>query len=543
MKHQQRVFRRSRDKRAFALLMQQGTGKSRVVIDTAAYLYNLNLIDMLFIVAPRGVAPAWIREQLPTHMPRNIEYSAAQWKADSRRTREDDRRLAHTLGDTDKLRVIVMNTEAMGSTASAIDFAMGTLDSARSALLVVDESHRIKTPTAHTTKRVINLRNHAAYRRILTGTVGDKPFDLWSQFYFLDPEILGIDNFTAFRAEYAELLPDSAGLMRHIAMRIPKKWTGRYIDEITGQPVDGAKDEDGLRRRKEMKPAYMPTIVAKNDDGTPKYRNLDKLSKLIEPHSFRVLKVDCLDLPEKLYNRYYTQLTDKQWAIYKQVRDDLRIEWEDHISTFNRLTAMLRLQQIACGYVGEGDTIINIFDHWSENPRINSLLELISDRPENESSIIWCRFREDIWRVSDALRATYGNDSVVQFYGDVSDAGRIDAVARFQGERQIMDKQGKFVRSEPEPNRARFMVAQPASGGLGQTWTAATLSVQYSNTFSLIDRLQAEDRPHRIGQRNPVQYIDLEAEDTVDGVIITSLIAKKEVADVINNDKDVAWLT
>ena len=91
-------------------------------------------------------------------------------------------------------------------------------------------------------------------------------------------------------------------------------------------------------------------------------------------------------------------------------------------------------------------------------------------------------------------------------------------------------------------DRARFMVAQQQSGGVGQTWTAANLSLYYSNTFSLIDRLQSEDRPHRIGQEHPVQYVDLEAEDTVDSVIINSLIAKKDVADAINDDPKVLWL-
>jgi len=525
----------------FALLMEQGTGKSKVVIDTVAHLWREHRIDSLLIIAPKGVAPGWVRQQLPTHMPEDVPYAAAIWRASMSKTRQGEVKVV--LNAKGALRILVMNVEAFGATAKAIDFAISMLDDAASAMVVVDESHRIKTPQAATTKRIINLRIRSAYRRILTGTVGDKPFDLYSQFGFLDPDIIGVDSFTAFKAEYAELLPDSSGLMRHILRRVPKKWSGKYIDDITGQPADGAWNDDDTKRAKHMEPIYKPTIVATNDDGTPRYRNLDKLQGLIAPHSFRVLKRDCLDLPAKLYSRYYTELTDKQWALYEQVKENMRIEWEeDRITTFNKLTTILRLQQIVCGYVGDGEKLVELFPKWSENPRVVSMLELIGDRPIGEGTIIWCRFVADILRVSEALREAYGAAQVVQFYGGVKDKAREEAVARFQGERQIMDKSGNLLRTEAVMDRARFMVAQQQSGGVGQTWTAANLSLYYSNTFSLIDRLQSEDRPHRIGQEHPVQYVDLEAEDTVDSVIINSLIAKKDVADAINDDPKVLWL-
>lgn len=543
-KHQLTALRISKDRKAFALLMEQGTGKSKVVIDTIAHLWRKHEIDTVLIIAPKGVAPVWTRQQLPTHMPDDVPYVAALWKAGMSKTQMRD--IANKLKQDGVLRVIVMNVEAFGATQSAIDFAIETLDAANSTMIVVDESHRIKTPSAHSTKRIVNLRIRSSYRRILTGTVGDKPFDLYSQFGFLDPDIIGVDSFTAFKSEYAELLPDTSGLMRHIAMRIPKKWSGKYIDEETGEIVEAERNPNsGIRNKKQMVPAYMPTIIATNPDGTPRYRNLEQLQKLIAPHSYRVLKRDCLDLPDKLYSRYYTELGDKQAAIYEQVKEQQRIEWEDErITTFNKLTAILRLQQIVCGYIGDGDELHEIYPKWSENPRILSLLEYIGDRPEKEGTIIWCRFIPDILRVSAGLREAYGEGSVVQFYGKVKDADRLENVARFQGVREIMDKNGNLLRSEPieDKDRARFMVAQPQSGGVGQTWTAANLSFHYSSTFSLIDRLQAEDRPHRFGQHHPVQYTDLEAEDTVDSIIIASLIAKKEVADVINADPDCAWL-
>jgi SNF2 family DNA or RNA helicase len=546
-KHQLRALRLSQDEQVFALLMEQGTGKSWVIVLTAAHLFLARKIDTVIIIAPKGVAPGWVRQQFPEHMPENVPYKCALWKSKSNMTKTGERGIREAMAPGgDWLKVIVMNTEAFGSTEDALDFAIEVLDAAHGALVVVDESSRIKNLN-HTTKRIINLRIRSDFRRILTGTpITQGPFDAFHQFKFLDPAILEVDSFVAFKKEYAELEPETSGLMRHITRRVPKKWSGKYINDDTGQPADGAFNDDGSKRLQHMVPVYLPTIVARNDDGTPRYKNLDKLQQLIAPHSFRVLKRDCLDLPPKLYSRYYTELTPRQQELYEKVKEEQRIQWEDgSLTPLNKLTLVLRLQQIVCGYLGDGAQIVQLFDKWSENPRAVSLLEYIGDRPMDEGAIIWCRFIEDIRQVSEGLREAYGDKSVVQFYGGVNASARIAAVERFQGEKIILDKRtGAVLRQEPIPNaqRARFMVAQQRAGGIGQTWTAANLSFYYSNTFSLEDRLQSEDRPHRIGQKRSVQYTDMEAEGTVDGNIITSLIGKKEVADAVTGDPAIDWL-
>ena len=550
-KHQKKALDVSKDKEVFALLMEQGTGKSKVIIDTIAHLWRAGEIDFVQIIAPKGVAPGWVRQQIPTHMPDDVPYVAALWKTSMSKTRQKE--MEKMLARTDVLRIVVMNTEAFGASEKAIDFSIDALDAAQSAMVVIDESHRIKTPQAKVTKRILmHVRPRCRFRRILTGTVGDKPFDLFSQFGFLDPAIIGVDSFTAFKGEYAEMIPPESGAMRHIAARLmklkkggPLVHTGKYYDEETGALTDQARSADGIKNKPQMLPKFLPQLVATNPDGTPRYRDLDKLQRLVAPHSYRVLKADCLDLPEKLYNRYYTELTDQQWSLYNEVKEEQRIEWEEgRVSVFNKLTVYLRLQQIICGYIPDDDRLVELFKSWGENPRICSTLELIGDRPDGERAIIWCRFREDIRRMAQALKESYGSGSVVEFHGGVSDRDRIENVARFQGVRENMDKKGNFISSEevPEAERARFMIAQQQSGGVGQTWTAANLSLHYSNMFSLIDRLQAEDRPHRIGQKRAVQYIDIEAEDTIDSVIIGSLVAKKEVADVLNGDEGSNWL-
>jgi SNF2 family DNA or RNA helicase len=140
--------------------------------------------------------------------------------------------------------------------------------------------------------------------------------------------------------------------------------------------------------------------------------------------------------------------------------------------------------------------------------------------------IIWARFRAEIVALTNILNSVYGKGSAVAFYGDVKTADKNEAIDLFQ---------------DPE-SKVRFFVAQQHSGGYGLTLTAASYVIYYSNDFSLEARLQSEDRCHRIGQRNPVTYIDLECLGTIDSRIINALREKKKLADTITRDDPSTWL-
>jgi SNF2 family DNA or RNA helicase len=139
-------------------------------------------------------------------------------------------------------------------------------------------------------------------------------------------------------------------------------------------------------------------------------------------------------------------------------------------------------------------------------------------------AIIWARFRKDIQLISEALEEEYPGQTVL-YYGDVSSDDRSKAMKDFQ-----------------EDNKIRFFVGTQAAGGTGLTLTAASTVVYYSNTFSLEDRLQSEDRAHRIGQKNTVTYFDIEAVDTVDKRIIAALRMKKDIANLITKDPLIDWI-
>ena len=450
--HQRKAFYMSRDRETFALLMEQGTGKTKVIIDNAAYLYGAGKINCMVVIAPNGVHRNWIRKEIPEHLPDWCPYESVYYYSGMKK--KDTERFEEVMSTHDKMKVFTFNVEAFVS-KNAVNL-INKIMLANQVLLVVDESSRIKRPGAQRTKVITKLSNLCKYRRIMTGTPVTKgPEDIYSQFKFLDPQILGYDSFYSFKARYC----------------------------IMG----------GFENKQ---------IVA--------YQNVDELTKNIEGHSFRVLKKDCLDLPDKIYQRYPVELSEKQRKLYDQMRKTYIAELEgEQIDAPATITRLLRLQQIVCGWFPTETEVKPIED---KNPRLNALLEILSDI--DSKVIIWARFKADLKAIEHALGSL-----AVAYHGEVSNDARADAVERFQNDPKI-----------------RYFVGQPQSGGIGLTLTAADYAVYYSNSFDLETRLQSEDRCHRIGTKNNVTYIDLEAPKTVDTKIIKALRSKKNLADVITKD-------
>lgn len=487
--HQLKALELSKDAGYFALTMEQGTGKSKVIIDTAAHLYGTGKINCLVVIAPNGVHRNWVVNELPAHMPDYIECNQAVWVASPKK--KEQLALEDLFKVDGKLKVMVMNIEAL-----ATERGRGYLERilrSMQVLLVIDESSRIKTPSAVRTKALLKLGKLAAFRRICTGTpVTQSPFDVFAQYSFLHKDILQTESYCVFRASYAEMLPADNGLMRHITKRTGGKFT--------------------------------PQVVATDKLGRPQYKNLERLSRLVAPYTFRVLKKDCLDLPDKVYQRRYFDITPEQRRVYNDVKENLRIELaDDNVMTMSKLTAVLRLQQITSGIIPtfEGDS--DFFDNPLDNPRIQSFLEALEE--VDGKVIVWCRFIREIQGVAAVISEKWGSYSVVTYFGETTQENRVAAVKRFQ-----------------EDSTCRFFVGQPHTAGVGLTLTAATTVVYYSNDFSLETRLQSEDRAHRIGQKTNVTYIDLEATDTVDRRIVTALREKKDVAVAITRDPKEEWL-
>lgn len=487
MTQQVEALRRSEGREAYGYFMEQGTGKSWTTLADAERAYSNGMIDALFILAPKGVHTNWIRREIPTHL--SAPVIARAW------TKVGGQKAKRALEDLFKpraeheqvpFRVLAMNFDAL-NTKDGFDMAQRFLQSTR-PMIAVDESSRIKNPTAARTKKLMELRKHSVMRRILSGTpVTNSPPDIFSQMEFLEPGLLGTSSYRAFVAEYSELLDASSPMFRKMVENNPRV----------------AKAQ----------------IVAKDDAGRPKYRNLDKLRAKLAPHSFRVLKRDCLDLPEKIYTTHYFELEPKQRQAYDLMQTEHRIEIiPGEAVPVHKLAAIVKLQQIASGYVvpppGTSVDFAPVFIE-EGNPRLEAFTEVMEDI--EGSVIVWAKFTPEIDAICKRLREM--NVSFVRYDGSVKTADRERAVDEFQA------------------GEKRVFVGQPGAGGIGLTLTRAETTVYYSNDYNLETRQQSEDRNHRIGTKNNVRYIDIVAADTIDEEIAAVLQSKASTASEILGDK------
>ena len=484
--HQRAAFEASRDLDEYALYMEQRTGKSKVLIDTCAWQYSRGKIDGLLLVAPNGVDEDWVDKHFPEHWP---QWAGApllvHWEG---KLRKKDEAALYDPARATAFHVLAMNIEAFSSSPKAREAAARFLRQCR-CMMAIDEASMIKDPNSNRTKHLIRLGRLAVSRRILTGTpTTQSPLDVFAQFKFLNPNLLGFQSYYAFKARYADLLPENHGLVRRI---------------------------QGARR-------FAPQIVAKDATGRAKYKNLDELQALLDPHCFRITRAECGDMPPKVYATRSVPLTDNQQHYYNRVLDEIAIEMEHGTLTIqNQLTRLLRLQQITGGFMPAGGIALPLP---LANDRIDVLLKEVEQI--HGKVIVWARFRAELAAIARALREAYGARSVVEYHGGVDGHERQIARTDFQ-----------------EIDAVRFFVAQQASGGYGLKLTAADHVIYYSNDFSLEHRLQSEDRPIALDRPHGVSYLDLQAPGTVDEKIVAALRGKKEIADALLDSGGLtAWI-
>ena len=470
--HQQEAFDKSAERHAYALFMEMGTGKTKVAIDTLGALYEAGKVEAALIVAPKGVYGNWVNKEIPQHLPDRIDRKVVLWQPNLTQKFKAELRDVAIKKDSRKLRIFVMNTEAL-STKKGKDTAMRFLELNPDNFVVIDESTSIKNRNAQRTKNIIGLGKKAKYRRILTGSpITKNPMDLYAQCAFLGTKILGFDSFYAFQGRYAVVQQ--------------RKFGARSFQQVTG------------------------------------YRNLEELNGKLEQFSHRVLKEDCLDLPDKIYTQREVELTKEQKDAYAQMKQfALAMLAKGELSTTQSvLTQIMRLQEICCGHLRTDDGEIQPV----ASNRMNEMLEAIGEMMGKV--IIWASYVYDIQAIEQKLKDTYGPRSVVTFYGATPAEERDAIVADFQ---------------DPE-SEVRFFVANPRTGGYGLTLTAATNVLYYNNSYDLEIRLQSEDRAHRIGQEHHVLYVDLVSPGTVDQKIIQALKGKINLAQQVLGEEARSWL-
>ena len=465
--HQMTALEKSWNKETYAYFMEMGTGKTKVLIDNLAMLYDKGKVNGALIIAPKGVVGTWYNNELPTHLPDHIENVTVLWQASI--TKKQQESLNSLFAEGEGLHIIIMNVEAF-STEKGKAFADKFM-SCHNTLMAIDESTTIKTPSAKRTKNILNLSREAKYRRIMTGSpVTKNPLDLYSQCEFLSPWLLNFQSFYSFRNRYAQ--------MKTLHMH------GRQIQIVNG------------------------------------FKNLGELSDKLKEFSYRVLKEDCLDLPDKIFIKREITLTPEQRKLYEQMKKEaIAVLNGKQVTTVNALTQLMRLHQITCGHFTADDGSLQVL----KNNRVTELMDILEET--EGKAIIWAHYQHDIKNIIKEVEKVHGPGSIVDYYGLTPKDIRQPNIKRFQ-----------------EDPKCRFFVGTPATGGYGITLTAANTVIYYSNGYDLEKRLQSEDRAHRIGQTKSVTYVDLMADDTVDEKIVKALRKKINIASEVLGEELRSWI-
>jgi SNF2 family DNA or RNA helicase len=459
-KHQRQSLIEGAKPYNFAYFMEMGTGKTKVAIDNAAYLYQAQKIDYVFVIAPNSVYQNW-KKEIDIHCPE--ETNIYVWKVSKDKIFKMD---------PNKLTFVLMNVEAL-SHASGKKWLESKLQKhGMRSMIILDESTSIKNLKASRTKAIIKIGQLARFKRILTGSpITKSPLDLFSQCAFLDKKLLGYENFTVFKSKYAVMYSIERG---GYSIQIPKY-----------------------------------------------YVNLEELEFKLKNFSYRVRKKDCLDLPEKMYVQRYVDMPEEQRQAYDRLKiTAMTIMQDEEVSYNNKLTELLKLQQVTNGFVKTDEG--NIVD-FKTNAKLKELMSIIEET--QDKCIIWANYVHNIESIKSKLAETYGTDSVVSIYGKDSVEDRNQAVENFQNKDEY-----------------RFLVGNPTVGGYGLTLTAAKYVIYFSNSYNLEVRQQSEDRAHRIGQKSQVTYIDIICRDTIDQMVLHNLENKIELCAKTLGEQVQKWL-
>ena len=301
-KHQKTSLDAARDKLSFGFFMEMGTGKSKVLIDNLGQLFLEGKVNFALIIAPKGVYRNWIAKEIPQHMSDDVPHRVIRWVSVGNKKQQAE--VQSVKKPFSGLTIFVMNVEAFSTPKGQTAGKWLSDHLGKHGMIAIDESTTIKNSKAKRTKALIKISKGFKYKRLLTGSpITKSPMDIYAQAEFLGPGLLGYDSFYAFQGRYAVLQRRTMG--------------SHAFQQVLG------------------------------------YKNLDELTEKIDRFSYRVLKKDCLDLPDKTYTVRHVTLTAEQVKMYNDIQRQaiLLLDNGELVSAPAVITQLLRLQQIMSGHL------------------------------------------------------------------------------------------------------------------------------------------------------------------------------------------------
>lgn len=455
MAHQKVAVNFSLNKRNAALLMEMGTGKTKVLVDWLYAMAAHGWCDRAVLLCPKAL----MRNEVAEFEKHGSWGSTVAYAIQGSGLLKAKTIKYHTdMVAQGGFRCLVVNYEAL--LADEVCDALLAFLKAGLGAAICDESTKIKNHAAERSKAACVLGKAARFRMIMTGSpIAERPTDIYGQYLFLEPRVFG-ESWAAFRAKFC----------------LMGGWEGKE--------VIGYKEKDEFRRR-------------------------------LWSHAIRFIKAECLDLPPKVYERREFEMPMVMRSAHSSMAKEMFLEVsEKEFTAPIVLTKFLRLQEITSGYIKQGDVIEQLA---CSNPKLELLGDVL-DESSDPKIVVWCREREEI-RLVAAYLAKRGDCAVWELHGGTPD--------QHAAQQAFIDyKPEMFVSPDAGHRHRGVLICQEQTGGLGFTWTVATLAVYFSNSFSLMDRQQSEDRMHRKGQTGTCTYVDLVAKDSIDEYVIAKLVKK-----------------
>lgn len=511
-KHQEIALERYRKASAIPLFFDPGTGKTLTSLLIAEAKYNAGEIDALLVIAPNGVHKQWAVEEIPKWL--SDVNTTVQWRK--------NKKLFFVEG---ALNIACTNIEQFSTKTKYLDYVEWV--NSHKAMIILDEATRIKNPKAIRTQRLLYEFNHVVRRgktilssepktvarAILTGTpVTNGPFDVWSMFEFLQPGYFGI-NWYGFQNKY--------GMFHAIQVN------GRVIRILINEDAwDQIKACDSFEKANALYGVNLSTydMIQQQDSYQGPFKNVEQLrDKMLEIAMFVKIE-DCIDMPDRVYNRKLLDMSLEQARVYNELETYFIATYKDEkVEAKSKLTAYIRLQQIASGFVSSEqvpeeeieDPPPNKIVWFDDLPKIDQLLvdceEVVgsTDNPTGQVIVV-CHFSAEAEKIFDSLQAAGYHCCLQTGWKKV---GSIDGF-----------KQGKYS----------IMVANIRVISMGfNLQELCHHMIFYSNTFSLEDRIQVEARIYRAGQKQKCIYMDYVMKDTIDMKVYAALKQKKQLADYI----------
>lgn len=352
-------------------------------------------------------------------------------------------------------------------------------------MIILDEAHRVGSPRSRQTKAIIDKFENIKRKYIITGSLNaNNAVSFYMPFRFMGPDTVPYADFYGFRREYL-------------------------------RPVD-----DDLR-------IWIPRGGTKN-----------LIKKIIGDMSVMFTKEECLDLPPIIRSVIKCKMKGSQEKLYKDLKKDLVAEigplnnmcnscnmrsncdmsCDEEVVAKNVLVLAQKLRQIASGFYMNTRTFINEDESevvkkniitLEENPKLSLLIKTLQNIPEDKKVIIWTNYNHAVKLIYERIEKSLGSGKTLTCHQN----------------QDAFDQIKKF-----ENKKYKYLIGNPSKMGAGHNIQFSSYQVFFSNSYSFVEREQAEGRQHRKGQKDNVTIIDLAVEGSIDELILTALKNKKDLS-------------